>query len=175
MQATDIDLMQLDPFVSGTDGDLFVDEPGEGRGFWSLTRYDDVKAAGLDWQTFSNAQGTQIQDRRAEGHGKPSIHNMDPPRHKLLRRLLVADFTRDRVQRMEPRAREVVRAHLDDVLAAGSCDLVATLTHHVPILVFACDTAPELLTEAPKGMVQIARYFGTEYLRPDLERAIFSR
>ena len=26
-------------------------------------------------------------------------------------------------------------------------------------------------TEAPKGMVQIARYFGTEYLRPDLEKA----
>jgi hypothetical protein len=25
--------------------------------------------------------------------------------------------------------------------------------------------------EGPKGMVQIARYFGTEYLRPDLERA----
>ena len=26
-------------------------------------------------------------------------------------------------------------------------------------------------TNAPKGMVQIARYFGTEFLRPDLERA----
>jgi hypothetical protein len=26
-------------------------------------------------------------------------------------------------------------------------------------------------TDAPKGMVQIARYFGTEFLRPDLERA----
>ena len=26
-------------------------------------------------------------------------------------------------------------------------------------------------TEAPKGMVQIARYFGTEFLRPELERA----
>ena len=26
-------------------------------------------------------------------------------------------------------------------------------------------------TEAPKGMVQIARYFGTEYLRPELETA----
>ena len=25
--------------------------------------------------------------------------------------------------------------------------------------------------EAPKGMVQIARYFGTEFLRPDLEKA----
>ena len=28
-----------------------------------------------------------------------------------------------------------------------------------------------ICTEAPKGMVQIARYFGTEYLRPELERA----
>jgi hypothetical protein len=28
-----------------------------------------------------------------------------------------------------------------------------------------------LRTEAPKGIVQIARYFGTEYLRPDLEKA----
>ena len=26
-------------------------------------------------------------------------------------------------------------------------------------------------TDAPKGMVQIARYFGTEFLRPELERA----
>ncbi|MDT8991666.1 hypothetical protein RQP54_12420 [Curvibacter sp. APW13] len=28
-----------------------------------------------------------------------------------------------------------------------------------------------LCEEAPKGMVQLARYFGTEYLRPDLEKA----
>lgn len=29
----------------------------------------------------------------------------------------------------------------------------------------------KLCDEAPKGMVQLARYFGTEYLRPDLEKA----
>src|SRR5665647_658419 len=28
-----------------------------------------------------------------------------------------------------------------------------------------------ICTEAPKGMVQIARYFGNEFLRPDLEKA----
>ena len=28
-----------------------------------------------------------------------------------------------------------------------------------------------ICTDAPKGMVQIARYFGTEFLRPELERA----
>ncbi|TAH14307.1 MAG: hypothetical protein EAZ11_00015, partial [Curvibacter sp.] len=28
-----------------------------------------------------------------------------------------------------------------------------------------------ICTDAPKGMVQIARYFGTEFLRPELEQA----
>jgi cytochrome P450 len=140
--------MDLDAFVDGSDGALFRrlrdedpchwnPEPDGGRGFWSLTRYDDIKAAGLDWKTFSSAEGTQIQDRRAEGHGKPSIHNMDAPRHKLLRRLLVSDFARDRVERMEPRARQVITDHLDTLQSAGACDLVHTATMQIPILVFA--------------------------------------
>lgn len=145
--ASAIDLMDLDPFVRGEDGELFRrlrdedpchwnDEEG-GPGFWSLTRYEDVKAAGSDWQTFSSAQGTQIQSRRAEGHGKPSIHNMDPPRHKLLRGLLTSEFARQSVERMEQRARDVVGEHLDRLVAQGTADLVETATMQIPILVFA--------------------------------------
>ena len=33
------------------------------------------------------------------------------------------------------------------------------------------DKLEAICTEAPKGMVQIARYFGNEFLRPDLEKA----
>ena len=33
------------------------------------------------------------------------------------------------------------------------------------------DKLEAIITDAPKGMVQIARYFGTEFLRPELERA----
>jgi len=41
-----------------------------------------------------------------------------------------------------------------------SDDLVSNVFAHggktrVPVIVFACDTAPELLTEAPKGMVKV--------------------
>ena len=36
---------------------------------------------------------------------------------------------------------------------------------------FSPEKLAALRQEGPKGMVQIARYFGTEYLRPDLERA----
>ena len=147
MLAQDIDLMGLDPFVRGEDGALFRqlrdhhpchwNDEDDGPGFWSLTRYEDVKAAGSDWQTFSSAHGTQIQSRRAEGHGRPSIHNMDPPRHKQLRGLLTSEFARASVKKMEPRAREVVGEHLDRLLAAGRCDLVQTMTMQIPILVFA--------------------------------------
>lgn len=145
--ASAIDLMDLDPFVRGEDGELFRrlrdedpchwNDEQDGPGFWSLTRYEDVKAAGSDWQTFSSAQGTQIQSRRAEGHGKPSIHNMDPPRHKLLRGLLTSEFARQSVERMEQRARDVVGEHLDRLVAQGTADLVETATMQIPILVFA--------------------------------------
>ncbi len=33
--------------------------PNSGKGFWSLTRFDDVAAATRDWQTFSSAYGIQ--------------------------------------------------------------------------------------------------------------------
>jgi cholest-4-en-3-one 26-monooxygenase len=147
MRPDQIDLMDLDPFVRAEDGALFQalrdgdpchwnDEPDDGPGFWSLTRYADIKEAGSDWETFSNAGGTQIQSRRAEGHGKPSIHNMDAPRHRDLRALVIAEFTRERVSRMEPRIREVVTAHLDRVTGLGEADLVSTLSTQIPILVF---------------------------------------
>jgi len=141
-----IDLMDLDPFVRATDAELFRqlrdhdpchwnDEPDGGEGFWSLTRYEDIKAAGSDWETFSSAGGTQIQSRRAEGHGKPSIHNMDAPRHRDMRALVTAEFTRERMLRLEPRIRGLVSRHLDELVAQGEADLVASATARVPLLV----------------------------------------
>lgn len=45
------------------------------------------------------------------------------------------------------------------------------LQHGVRHGIIAPDKLAAMCVEAPKGMVQIARYFGTEYLRPDLEMA----
>jgi cytochrome P450 len=160
-----IDLMDLDPFVRAEDGALFRalrdddpchwnDEPDGGEGFWSLTRYADIKLAGGDWETFSSAHGTQIQSRRAEGHGKPSIHNMDAPRHRDMRELVTAEFTRARMLRLEPRIRELVTSHLDGLTAAGSAesgvDLVSHATARIPILVLG-----SLLGVAPEDTSQL--------------------
>ena len=45
------------------------------------------------------------------------------------------------------------------------------LQHGIRQGILSAEKLAAMAQEAPKGMVQIARYFGTEYLRPDLERA----
>lgn len=45
------------------------------------------------------------------------------------------------------------------------------LVHGADHGILGADTLAALHADAPKGMVQIARYFGSEFLRPELERA----
>ena len=45
------------------------------------------------------------------------------------------------------------------------------LAHGVAHGLLAPERLEALCAEAPKGMVQIARYFGSEFLRPELEQA----
>ncbi len=46
-----------------------------------------------------------------------------------------------------------------------------TLEHGAQLGILSAPRLAALYAEAPKGMVQIARYFGSEFLRPELERA----
>jgi cytochrome P450 len=108
-----------------------------GPGFWSLSRYDDIRWAGLEARLLSSASGTQIQDRRAEGSGTPSMHNMDAPRHRELKRVLADRFNPAATERhAAQRARQVVDGLLDGALEAGAGDLVELVSEQLPLLVF---------------------------------------
>ena len=43
-----------------------------GEGYWILQRYEDVKRAAIDWQTFSNSSGFMVN--RPEGLPLSLIH-----------------------------------------------------------------------------------------------------
>jgi len=67
-------------------------------GFWTISRYDDVKAALYDWETFSGAEGITLQSFAGL---KPMTILMDPPRQTELRALLLRAFIPRRVSALE--------------------------------------------------------------------------
>lgn len=143
---TDVDLLALDSFVAGTSDALFDelrendplhwnDEPGA-RGFWSVTRYEDIRTVAGDAERFINAKGTQIPDRKAEGEGLASLHNSDAPRHTELRRIVAPHLRPKQVSPMTSRIGEVVDGLLDRLEGGHEFDLVKEISSQLPILVF---------------------------------------
>ncbi|TQC48791.1 cytochrome P450 [Rhodococcus sp. WS4] len=140
-----IDLMDLDVFTSGRQHEMFAslrratdplhwnDEP-DGPGFWSVFRYEDVKAAMLDQPRLSNAQGTMLQSRRAEGK-LHSLHNMDDPRHALLRQITAPYLRSIRVKEWDAMIQAAVTGLLDEAEAKEHIDVVHDIAAQLPMLV----------------------------------------
>ena len=113
------------------------DEP-DGRGFWAVTRYDDVKAIGRDPSTFSSVPTVMIPDGDVLALGDHSMMlTMDPPRHTQYRRLINRDFTPKAADRLESRIEDLARRVIDAVIDQGECDLVADIAGELPSFVIA--------------------------------------
>ena len=140
------DLLDLAPFVAGREHALFGrlreqapahnPEP-DGPGFWSLTRYEHVAAAARDHSRFRSGSGTQIRDKRAEGHGHPSVHNADPPLHGRLRALVLPSLARSRVERLTPLIATIAARLLAETPRDGPWDFVEGVAVPLPMMVIA--------------------------------------
>jgi len=110
-----------------------------GRGFWALTRHDDIVAASKDWQTFSSERGgTSLQDLEPDQiEARKSMIDMDPPPHNKLRAIVNRDFTSRAVAVYEDRIRELITEILDRALEARELDFVAEVAAALPMRVFA--------------------------------------
>src|SRR5262245_42999222 len=137
----DIDLTDLDRWSAGVPYEWFTllrrkaplfwqDEPGGGRGFWSLTRYDDVVAASKDWETLARARcGTELMDRTPEQiQARMAMLDADPPYHTRLRSIVNKAFTPRAISAYEPRIRELVREILDRAFEKEEFDYVAEVS-----------------------------------------------
>ena len=101
--------------------DKYADEFG---GFWMLTRYDDVKAAAVDWRAFTSSvpgvTAIPIITRRTE----PALPiEVDPPLHSRYRALVAPMFSPERVEALRPRVEAIADGLLDPISAAGRADL----------------------------------------------------
>jgi cytochrome P450 len=108
--------------------------PGEG-GFWSITRFDDVRAVSRDHKTFSS-------ERRGIFHmddiGVPldlqrlQLISMDPPRHDRLKALVIKEFTPEAVGAHQDPVNRIISRVLDGVADRERFDLVADVARPIP-------------------------------------------
>ena len=111
----------------------------DGRGFWAVTRCDDVVAIHKDWRTFSSeVGGTEIEELEPDAIvARRTMLETDPPRHTRLRQLVNPPFSRATVQTYAAHASSLVDAVVADALdacrAAEPIDAVSAIARELPI------------------------------------------
>lgn len=143
-----VDLMDLDLFVDNQEDAAFErlrnadpvhwNPPSDnGPGFWALTRYANVRDGATNAAQLSSAGGTQIVDRKVEGTGASSLHNMDDPEHAKLRKICISHLRAKKVKEWQEVIDRSVNLLLDEAEEHGSFDLVDLVSARLPMLVLS--------------------------------------
>lgn len=192
-EAARIDLTDMRTFVQGRQHAVFRElrahdpvhwneESDGGRGFWSLTRYADVREAALDHGRLSNAEGTQLAERRVEGK-LHSLHNMDEPRHGKLRRVGIGYLRAVKIKEWQAAIDEAVRRIVDDAVAADGADgveFVHAVSARLPIEVLArilgvpAQDCPQLAEWSNTAHIQDPEYVTDEADRETARESLFA-
>jgi cytochrome P450 len=125
-----------------------VTHSDERGGFWVVTRYEDVLRVAQDWETFSSELGVAIPDTKMVTPAIPE--HIDPPLHRVYKRLISAWFTPAVVRPYEQPTRALVTRLIDDVIEAGRCDFMTDIAQPFPGLAFfdlVLNAPPEEVTE----------------------------
>jgi cytochrome P450 len=107
----------------------------EERGYYALLRHADVAEASRNPQLFSSAAGaTSIFDLPTEFNEYfGSMISMDDPRHARLRRIVSRSFTPKMIKKFEDDVQRTAGLVVDELLAAGPCDFVQTVSSRLPL------------------------------------------
>lgn len=109
------------------------------KGFWVLTRYQDVFDVSRDQGLFSShTEGTVIWDYdlpHLEQH-QAGIMAMAPEQHAQVKRLVLPPFSNQALAAFEPDIARAAREIVDGVAARGECEFVFDVASRLPVYTF---------------------------------------
>jgi cytochrome P450 len=118
------------------ESDLLPPEMSQ-KGFWSLTKFDDIRSASRNPKIFSSAEGISMEDMPKEITAMQSFMAMDAPRHTQLRGIAHQAFSPRNVKRLQDwihgHARDVVK----EMIPKGEADFVKEVSLKLPARIFA--------------------------------------
>jgi cytochrome P450 len=84
--------------------------------FWALMKYEDIRWVSSNPAKFSSASGITLPDPNLPSPAVPgNLIFTDPPRHRQLRKLISAGFTKRQVSLLAVKIRDLVHGILDDI------------------------------------------------------------
>ncbi len=112
----------------------WTEEADGGRGFWSLTKYEDVLYASRHAELFSSRYGIRMEDMDAEEtEARRTMMEMDSPEHTRLRRLVSRPFTPRVVAGYEDAVRGLAREVLANLGGQTEFDFVKSVARELPM------------------------------------------
>ncbi len=142
----DADITDPDTYVAGvpyatfqrlrdTDPVSWWPEHDGGKGFWAITRYDDLLHVSRNVETFSSAQGITLEEMDLDDfEARRNMLEYDPPQHTRYRRLVSKPFSRREVYAYENGIRLLARAVVDEALdSGGEFDFVERIAKQLPM------------------------------------------
>ncbi len=109
-------------------------EENDGRGFWSITRYEDVLYVSRHTELFSSAKGIRLEDMDdEETEARRTLMEMDPPQHTRYRRLVSRPFSPRSVAEYEGAVRELAKEVLEEVRGESRFEFVSRVARQLPM------------------------------------------
>ena len=109
------------------------------KGFWVLTRYQDVIDVSRNQELFSSHEGSpviwdfepaQLEEQRA------GLMGMKPANHMAVKKLVMPPFAPGELQKFHPEIDGLARSIVDSVADRGECEFVFDVASRLPVYTF---------------------------------------
>lgn len=139
------DITAHDTYVNGVPHETFkrlraedpvhwTPESDGGRGFWSITKYDDVLQVSRNTDVFSSRMGIRLEDMDPEEtEARRTLMEMDAPEHTRLRRMVSRPFAPRSVNAYEDAIRELAGEVIDSLAGSNQFDFVRHVARELPM------------------------------------------
>ena len=137
-------LSDHDSFINGAPHNTFArmrrEDPvawcdgGQYKGYWSLTRYDDILKHNRNPSLLSSAHGIRMEDQSREEYlARRTFQETDPPEHSATRKLVNEAFSKKVIDQLEILIRDLCVDILENALANDEFDASFLISRQLPM------------------------------------------
>jgi cytochrome P450 len=107
------------------------------KGFWAVSRWDDVMAVSTDPETFCSGRGILVMEIGASYDSPPTMMHTDPPEHTVYRKLVQPGFAPGRMRALEADVRRRAKLLVDEIEPERPVDFVESVAVPFPLYIIS--------------------------------------